>query len=141
MPNRKVEVSKPEATQKALAMIADGQSYNRIEKTTGIDHRTLARLANENQESIDDWRRRAAQKAKQAADLVLDSLNDAVIERGRETSIKDLSISYGILADKSLVLSDQPTQITETRQAVDMDAARAAIEAAQKRICGEAIDV
>jgi len=141
MPNRKVEVSKPEATQKALAMLAEGLAYYRIEKDTGIDHRTLARLENDNKETIDQWRQRASIKAKRAADLLLDSLNEAVVTRGNETSVKDLSISYGILADKSLVLQGEANQISETKQGLDVSKAKEAIEAAQKRIRGEALDV
>ncbi|MFO7726532.1 MAG: hypothetical protein R6V45_13420 [Oceanipulchritudo sp.] len=132
---------RPEIAEQALALFGSGSSFAEISGMTGLNFRTIARLAAENQETVEAWRLEATRKAKEVAGMLLERIYDKAADPEAESSLKHLTIAYGIVTDKSRVLQGEPAAITEQRSGLDVSKAKAAIEQAQKRIRAEAISV
>lgn len=143
MPNNKLEQYDPDKAERILASLAAGKSINAIVKDENTDHRTIQRLREEHPLKLEEWRKLAASKTQAAIDGIMDNMLKRIIDPDSmdKERLKDLALSYGILTDKKLILHGEANQITETRTGPDMDAARKAVEAAQKSIQAEAIDV
>jgi len=70
------------------------------------------------QEIVDDvWKdsKKEIMKLKQKADLLLDGITKDKIEKA---NVRDVTISYGVLTDKKLLLSGRPNQIVGTLTAI-----------------------
>jgi len=146
-PSNLMEVKNPEACALALEMLADGESYSRVCEATGLTHGVLARLRYDHREAIGVRREKAADDAEHMAERYRAILEEKanMLEVDKEmlgkVNPKDLALTYGILRDKASSLRGDATSVVEHKRGVTLEDARKAVEEAQKRIKGEAIDV
>ena len=130
----------PDKYGKVLKLLSEQGSYADIQKATGASYQTIAKIERTHAGTTEMWRKRAAAKSQIVADMVLERLLEKV-DAGEKMSLKEGGILYGILADKGLTLAGEASAVVEHRSGVSVEDARKAIEAAQKRVKGEAIDV
>ena len=139
-----MERHRPEVLGKVLAGLAEGKTYGRIKNELGIDWGTVARVAKDYEgEQLDRWKEIAAKKMQHGAEMALQRVYEDLEDDTKmgKTSFKDKTIGLAILKDKEILLRGEATSITERREGVDVEAAKAAIEAARKKISGEVVDV
>jgi len=131
----------------ALEMLANGETYAAIEGATGINRKTLVSLKYRHSDAIEVRRERAADDAEHMAERYRAILEEkaSMLEGDREmlgkVNPKDLALTYGILRDKASTLRGDATSVIEHKRGVSLEDAKKALEEAQKRIQGEAIDV
>lgn len=139
----KLEVRDPARVEKVLALSAAGATLARIKEETGCAVETIQRIRQEHPQELAQWRKVSAAKTQAALDSLMDKIllrmvDDEAMDKER---LKDLALSYGILTDKTLTLHGEASSIVEHKSGLDVNEARKALEMAQKRIQGEAIDV
>ena len=142
-----VEVRRPADVIRAIDMLAAGESTRKIRRETGFGHDVMVRLKYDHKDAIEVRRLKAADEAEKLAGryALLGEEKADLLERDedalKKTNPKDIALSYAIYRDKSSALRGEATTVVAHKRDVSLEDARAAIEAAQKRIRGEAIDV
>lgn len=142
-----IEVVDPGAACLALEMLSFDAPYSEIEERTGIRPSLISKLKARHLGAIESRRRQAADEFEHLADgyrEVLRKKVDGLLrddEALKKASAKDLAIATGIMNDHAMKARGEATSVVEHRSRASLEDVRAAIEAAQKRVRGEAIDV
>lgn len=146
-PANRLEVVKPVECALAMDMLASGESYAEIARETGLTHYAIAALRGRHEEAIAVRRARAADEAEHLADVYRQVLREKAEgllsdkEALKKLNPKDAALTLGILTDKAMTLRGEATSVVEHRKGVSLEDAAAMIEAARKKVRGEAIDV
>lgn len=141
------EVKNPEESALALEMLANGETYAAVEAATGISKKTLVGLRYRHSDAIGVRRERAADDAEHMAEryrAILEQKAEQLEEGGEalaKVNPKDLALTYGILRDKASTLRGDASSVVEHKSGVSLEDAKRLIEAAQKKVRSEAIDV
>jgi len=146
-PGHKIEVRKPLECMEALEMMAAGAPRAEIVARTGISYQMLSVLAERHDGAIANRRERAAAEAGQLADTYREVLRQKAEqllgdrEAMKRLNPKDAALTLGILTDKEAQLRGEATAVVEHRKGFSLEDAAAMIEAARKKVQGEAIDI
>ena len=122
---RTAEAKRPEAALEALTLAAEGVAQNEIQKRTGLGKRTVRRLMSDHREAMVEERLKASLRAAEAAELARNIVVQRLrmmdpsqakneedraerIELLKKVNVRDLSVTYGVMTDKSEKLADQP---------------------------------
>lgn len=123
---RSLEVLDKTRAIAALEMHAAGSSWKKIRKATGIGWPAFMRLKSDHQEALGIRQKEAAREAaivhaKSAALLErrLDMLGEDDEALANE-SVRDLSVTFGVTADKMQVLNGSPSAIVEERSGLTL---------------------
>lgn len=146
-PRHAAEVRNPKACALALEMLADGCGTSEIVKATGLTAGILARLRYDHNEAISVRREKAADDAEHMAEryrAILEEKANMLLDDPdllKKVNPRDLAVTYEIFRSKASSLRGEATAVVEHRKGVSLEDAKKALEAAQKRIQGESIDV
>jgi len=142
-----LEVRKPRECMEALEMLAAGCTKTEVVEKTGLTYSALASLRQRHEGAIAARRERAAAEAEELAETFGEVLRrkaeDLLSDKAalKKLNPKDAALTYGILTDKNMTLRGDATAVVEHRRGVSLEDAAAMIEAARKKVRGEAIDV
>lgn len=133
----------PDKIERVLARLAAGQPISTIISEEHCHYQTIMKLREQHPEKLEQWRKLAAARTQAAVHGLMDKIIDRIADPAAMDNerIKDLALSYGILTDKTLTLHGEASSIVEHKSGLDVNEARKALEMAQKRIQGEAIDI
>lgn len=81
-----------------LADLKEGKGCDEIAVNHGVGRQTVFTLREKHRDELPDWKRRTAQRVKQAAEKIVDRINREA--DSKTASLKDLSICAGILISK-----------------------------------------
>lgn len=104
--------SRPETYKAIIALTAEGIGAIRIGKILGVSPNTVLAVRAREPESIDIDKKRLSGLSREAARMCVEGIIEMLCdpEQVKEMSIKDKGIVFGILAEKSELLSGSPTQ-------------------------------
>lgn len=104
--------SKPETYKAIIKLTAEGIGAIRIGKILGVSPNTVLAVRAREPESIDIDKKRLSGLSREAARMCVEGIIEMLCdpEQVKEMSIKDKGIVFGILAEKSELLSGSPTQ-------------------------------
>jgi hypothetical protein len=104
--------SRPETYKAIIALTSEGIGAIRIGKILGVSPNTVLAVRSREPESIDIEKRRLSGLSREAARMCVEGIIEMLCdpEQVKEMSIKDKGIVFGILAEKSELLSGSPTQ-------------------------------
>ncbi len=143
----KIEVRDPMKAAVILERLARGDRLRRVMAEEGVGQEMIARLKLDHGEAIARRRELAAGDAEYLAEryrLLAEDKADQLAddpEAMARVNPKDLALSYGIYRDKASNLRGDATAVVEHKRSVSLEDAAAMIEAARKKVQGEAIDV
>ena len=104
--------SRPETYKAIIALTAEGIGAIRIGKILGVSPNTVLAVRAREPESIDIDKKRLSGLSREAARMCVEGIIEMLCDpkQVKEMSIKDKGIVFGILAEKSELLSGSPTQ-------------------------------
>lgn len=145
---RMLEKRKPDLAVRCLEMLADGDGYRKVKKETGLSFNAIASLKGRHKEALEVRREELAkdgfellEKYRMLLNMKLEGLAEDS-ELLKKEGLKDLHTGYAILQDKALqAVEGNKVTVVHRKEGPSLEDAMAAIEEAQKRVKGEAIDV
>ena len=143
----KIEVRDPMKAAVILERLARGDRLRRVMAEEGVGQEMIARLKLDHGEAIAKRRELAASDAEYLAEryrLLAEDKADQLADDPEglaKVNPKDLALSFGIYRDKASSLRGDATAVVEHKRSVSLEDAAAMIEAARKKVQGEAIDV
>jgi hypothetical protein len=104
--------SRPETYKAIIALTAEGIGAIRIGKILSVSPNTVLAVRAREPESIDIDKKRLSGLSREAARMCVDGIIEMLCDpkQVKNMSIKDKGIVFGILAEKSELLSGSPTQ-------------------------------
>lgn len=143
-----LEKARPMEAVQVLEMLADGKSYRQIQKATGVGLDGVARLKARHGAVLEERRKELAKDGfevmEKARQLLNRKLDDAADDDEKFDKLKPMELTtiYAIAQDKAFAAEDGNKVVVEhVKKGVSVEEAMKAIQEAQKRVKGEAIDV
>ncbi|MFA5089384.1 MAG: hypothetical protein WC552_10170 [Candidatus Omnitrophota bacterium] len=113
-----VEDKHPELIKACLALLGQGAGVLRISKCLNMHPRTVMAVRRKYRENVEIEKKELCNLSKDAAQLCGERIMEKLATMNSEDmSLKDGTISFGILVEKSQLLSDQPTSRVEIMKA------------------------
>lgn len=145
---RMLEKRKPDLAVRCLEMLADGVGYRKVKKETGLSFNAIASLKGRHKEALEVRREELAKDGFELLEkyrLLLNMKLEGLAEDSdllKKEGLKDLHTGYAILQDKALqAVEGNKVTVVHRKEGPSLEDAMAAIQEAQKRVKGEAIDV
>jgi len=115
-----VEDKRPELVKACLALLSQGAGVLRISKALQMHPRTVMALRRKYRENVEIEKKELCNLSKDAAQLCGERIMEKLTTmKPEDMSLKDGTISFGILVEKSQLLSDQPTSRVEIMKATE----------------------
>jgi len=113
-----VEDKRPELVKACLALLSQGAGVLRISKALQMHPRTVMALRRKYRENVEIEKKELCNLSKDAAQLCGERIMEKLATmEPKDMSLKDGTISFGILVEKSQLLSDHPTSRVEIMKA------------------------
>lgn len=148
VPDKALEVKRPKDAVRVLEMLAQGDGWRQIREKTGISFRGIASLRSRHRQALEVRREELAADGFEVVEKYRMLLNEKLEGLAEDnealmaTPLKDLTMGMAIHQDKALqALEGNRVTVVHEKSGPSLADAVAAIEAAQKRVRGEAINV
>lgn len=128
-----LEKTNPNKANQIIAMAGAGHSKRYIQKKLNCDYRTVVRIISQYYQQVGQWEEYAAQQARMGSAMAIERITEELSRPGKH-GLKDLSVTYGILTEKSALLAGKPTSINESRQGPSIEDAQDSINQARRVI-------